>query len=379
MERTCFAEVQNWLCSYWWLFLWVKWLMKALTPSPCLSFETWKLQLCWTFVKEGLTSVRCCCCVVKTCVFQVLSARNGLFQSTGWLEGFGYSWACPGCPILPLPTAICPLLKPSALLLQRWLSQRLCEPQLGGKRKLAHFPSSWKKRVTVKIHPAPRLISSPGIVVYLWVPYLMCCLGALWFIIPDSRDNFTSCNTHVGNCQVSSLLHLATDKFIFLPKAVSVTCLHQAGCLSMGVLCVAVNLKSMYESGILLKLDWESVVMLFSVPRVWTEILSCSFCPKPLNGRCWRSVCLREGKGLEDGRREGEELRFGQFSVCSDKLTPLMNGDLNPHLITSLRLTVSHPRALVVAKLKKFCYVTTRILQRVLKGVSFYKDREAFE
>lgn len=42
MERTCFAQVQNWLCSYWWVFLRVKWLMKTLTLSPCLSFEALK-------------------------------------------------------------------------------------------------------------------------------------------------------------------------------------------------------------------------------------------------------------------------------------------------------------------------------------------------
>lgn len=114
-----------------------KWLMKALTASPCLSFEIWKLQLCWTFVKEGLTSAPCCC-VVKTCIFSVLSAKKWLV-SEHWMAGRLWLFL-----FWPAPSFPCPLLKPSALLLQLWLSQGICDPQLRGKRKCAHFPSSWK-------------------------------------------------------------------------------------------------------------------------------------------------------------------------------------------------------------------------------------------
>lgn len=167
MERTCFAEVQNWLCSYWWVFQWVKWLMKALTPSPCLSFETWKLQLCWTFVKEGLTSVPCCC-VLKTCIFQVWSARNGLFQSTEWLEGFGYSWACSGCPILPLPTANCPLLKPLHSCYSCGSLRGSVIHNLGAKENVLIFPPAERRGSLPKF--TLHLISSSDTVVDLWVP-----------------------------------------------------------------------------------------------------------------------------------------------------------------------------------------------------------------
>lgn len=292
MERTCFAEVQNWLCSYWWVFQWVKWLMKALTPSPCLSFETWKLQLCWTFVKEGLTSVPWCC-EVKTWIFQVLSARNGLFQSTEWLEGFGYSWAWLPRPSLAhsnLSSAKA-LCTPAAAVAP---SEDLWSSTPWGQKKTCSFPFQLKEEGHCQNSPCPTSHQQFWHGCVFMGPHLMCCLEALWFIIPHSRDldNFamTSCNTHVWSCQVSCVLHLAKVKSIFLHKAVSMTWLHQAGCLSMEMLCVAVNLKSDYESGILLKLDWESVVLLFSVPWVWTEILSCSFCPKPLNGRHWGSL-----------------------------------------------------------------------------------------
>lgn len=156
--------------------------------------------------------------------------------------------------------------------------------------------------------------------------------------------------------QVSCVLHWLNSSPSSALRAVPITWLQQAGCLSTVMLCVSISVKSEYKSRILLKLDWGSVISLFSVPQVCTKVLNCSFHAKPLNRRCWGSFCLREGKCcLEDGRKEGKELKLGQFSVCT--LPPHPNewgfesspDPLHPPS-PSLRLAVSHPWAVVAYK-----------------------------
>lgn len=150
MERACFARVQSCLCSSWWVFLRVKWLMKALTLSPCLFFESWKcsfiVQLSGKESQEErrlfgeplstlpygksscASSLRCWKYLAFTALTVDVAGRRLVVTSP--------VLATPSLPARgarPASWAL-PLLKPSAHLCSR--SQEIC---LGAKQNLLIF------------------------------------------------------------------------------------------------------------------------------------------------------------------------------------------------------------------------------------------------
>lgn len=147
----------------------------------------------------------------------------------------------------------------------------------------------------------------------------------------------TSCKTHMWNCQMSRVLHLAKVKSIFLSKAVSVTWLQQPGCLSIGMLCVAVN----FEAGIRIRNSAKAWSTICGFTLLWAMGLNWDFKLQLLSRAIkWEMLGVRLLKGWE--------------------IVFLMNEDLYSHLINSIHLLLDllyhiH-KLLLLIKLKKFCY-----------------------